>query len=357
MEQVSETTITKCPGCGAEMKYDIASGNLKCQHCGNEQIIQADDSVWRRQLSADIMSSKSNWGDGQVVRCSNCGSKEVLDNKSINKICSFCGSTSVIATGELCGIKPDGIIPFKVAKEQGSALFQKWMKSHWFAPRAFKRSDIRENLNQIYAPSWSFTSSVVSLYAGVLGRTVTETRRNANGSTYTTSRTHYFRVNGQMTKHYADFLVQSSDRISPVNFEKIKPFDIKELKPYRTEFLSGIITEHYTKDLDICFGEFTNHIKRDLQRDIMRRHGADTVQSLNIELDFPTKEFNYILLPLYFANYTYKEKTYNFYINGISGKIVGKYPKSVWKILFVTFLPVFVFALAGLGYYLSTILQ
>ena len=280
-EKTSETTMTKCSGCGAQMKYDIASGNLKCSHCGAEQRIQADDSVWRRQLTGDIMKSKQNWSDGHVARCNGCGAKEVLERTSINKICAFCGSTSIIATDELCGVKPDGIIPFKIEKEQGSDLFKKWMKGHLFAPKAFKKTDIRENINQIYVPSWSFTSSVQSTYHGVLGRTVHETRRNANGSTYTVSRTHYFRVSGQAAKNYTDFLVQSSDRISPINFTKLKPFDINELKPYRTEFLSGIITEHYTRDLDVCFGEFTVHVRKELQREIMRKHGISQLLVVN----------------------------------------------------------------------------
>ena len=347
----SETAAIKCSGCGAEMTYDIQSGNLKCNHCGAEQKIEADDSVWRRQLTDEIMKDKGNWSDARVHRCDGCGAKEVLERKNINIRCAFCGSTSIVSTDELCGIKPDCIIPFKIDPTNSQTIFLKWIKSRIWAPRSFKTADIRERMNSLYIPSWAFTSQVFSTYRGTLGRQVQTTRRGPNGQMMTTYKTVYFNVSGQMNKHYTDFLVQSSDRISPINFNKLKPFDVKEKKPYRTEFIAGIITEHYSRSLEACFSDFSNHIRSDLRRDIMRRHNADTVSKLDIKLDFPTREFNYILLPLYIANYKYKTKTYNFFVNGVTGKIVGKYPVSKLKITLLI-LGIAVVSIIGIAAYL-----
>ena len=30
-----------CPGCGAELKYDIKTGKLRCLRCGNKYDVQA----------------------------------------------------------------------------------------------------------------------------------------------------------------------------------------------------------------------------------------------------------------------------------------------------------------------------
>ena len=30
-----------CPGCGAELKYDIKTGKLRCSRCGNKYDVQA----------------------------------------------------------------------------------------------------------------------------------------------------------------------------------------------------------------------------------------------------------------------------------------------------------------------------
>jgi hypothetical protein len=152
----------------------------------------------------------------------------------------------------------------------------------------------------------------------------------------------YFNVSGQIARRFADYLVQSSSRISPLNFSKLKPFNLAEKKPYRGEFIAGIAAEHYSRSLDECFTDFSNFIKGELRKDIMRRHNADFIQSLKLNLSFPTKEFNYCLLPVYLANYSYNAKTYNFYINGMTGKIAGRYPVSKSKVFILTLLGILV---------------
>ena len=67
----------------------------------------------------------------------------------------------------------------------------------------------------------------------------------------------------------------------------------------------------------------------------MKKHNADKVRDLDMKIDYQDKKFNYILLPIYIASFKYNNKTFNFYINGYSGKIVGNYPKSKVKQLFI----------------------
>ncbi|MDR0462169.1 MAG: hydrogenase maturation nickel metallochaperone HypA [Christensenellaceae bacterium] len=335
-EKKVDTGFNKCSSCGAEMSYDVDTGTMKCEHCGAEKKIEADDIVFRKSMADYMKGGKANW-DRSVFRCNNCGAKGVREGKEINVFCPFCGSHSVVPTEELPGIKPDAIIPFKIKPEESHELFTAWAKKTLFAPRAFKQhSDIREHVNRLYMPSWAFTSNAYCEYRGTLGRTVQVQTRSSNGTMTTSYKTIYFNVSGQMFKNYTDYLVQSSDRVPSVTFKKLG-FFAREKKPYRTEFIAGIPCEHYSRSLDTCFSEFSNFIKGDMRRDIMRRHNADTVQRLDIKLEFPTKEFNYLLLPLYIANYAYNNKTYNFFINGVNGKVIGKYPVSKIKVFFLSF--------------------
>ena len=46
-------------------------------------------------------------------------------------------------------------------------------------------------------------------------------------------------------------------------------------------------------------------------------------------------KWNYSLLPIWICNFMYKKKKYNFFINGKTGNIKGKTPKSGWKIFFL----------------------
>ena len=328
-EHESETIVNKCESCGANYIYDIESGNLKCEHCGSVKKIENDDTVQRRAMTDEILNSRDQWNEASVYRCNGCGAKEVLDKKDITRICCFCGSSNIVAADELAGIKPDSVIPFQITKDSAIDRFKQWIKKRFWAPKAFKIADIRERMNALYCSSWSFSARTESNYNGTLGRVTV--RHTSDGKTHTSVK--WFRVSGNITQEYNDYTIQSGDRISHIMFNKLKPYDFKNLKVYRQEYLSGIIAEHYTRNLETCFNSFTTFVRTDLRRKIISKHNADRVQILNIQTDYKNKRFNYILLPVYICNYIYNKKTYNFYINGADGKVVGQYPKSKLKIL------------------------
>ena len=332
-EREVKTAANKCPKCGAELKYDIETGNLRCEHCG--QTVDLDDggAVTRRAMTDEITKSHEQWKDGAVFRCENCGAKGVLDKTALSKHCAFCGSSHIVSTHELAGIKPDSVIPFQITKQSARERFLKWLRSKFFAPGKLKRIDKDEQFNAIYSSSWSFSANTATKYNGTLGRRETRTR-TVNGRTQTTSTIRYFRVSGDIQQNYRDFFVQSGDRINAKTFDKLKPFNLSFLKVYRQEYLAGIVAEHYSRTIDVCFNDFTNFIRRDLRNKIMRKHNADVVQSLNLNTTYNDKAFNYVLLPVYIANYTWNKRLYNFHVNGTNGKVVGKYPKSGWKIFF-----------------------
>jgi len=330
--QVAADT-NRCKNCGGEMKYDIETTDLKCERCGYTFDFDESGTVQRRAMTDEITKNHEQWQDGAVFRCDSCGAKGVLDSKSLSKHCAFCGSSHIVSTKELAGIKPDSVIPFQITKESARQKFMKWLKSKFFAPSKLKKIQTDEQFNAIYSSSWSFSANTYTKYSGTLGRRETHTR-TVNGRTQTTTTTRYFRVAGDIQQNYRDFFVQSGERISTQTFNKLKPFNLSFLKVYRQEYLAGIVAEHYSRAIDICFKDFADFIKRDLRTRIMRKHNADVVQSLNLNTTYNDKAFNYVLLPVYIANYTWNNKLYNFHVNGTNGKIVGKYPKSGWKIFF-----------------------
>jgi len=344
-EREVEAQSKRCAGCGGIMVFDIETGNLKCERCGQMMVVDDGTAVQRRAMTQEILKNHASWQDGAVSRCDGCGAKGVVDRKSLSKHCAFCGSARVVSIDELPGIKPDSVIPFQITSDSARERFTKWLKSKFFAPNALKRLRTDEQFNAVYSSSWSFSANTYSQYAGTLGRREYRTR-TVNGRTTTTTTIRYFRVRGDIAHNYRDFFVQSGDRIHSGTFNKLQPFNLQLIKAYRQEFLAGIVAEHYSRTIDICFKEFTDFIQRDLRHKIMRRHNADLVQALTVNTNYNDKAFNYVLLPIYIANYTWKGKLYNFYVNGASGKIVGKYPLSKLKIFLVS-LGVAVLAIIG----------
>ena len=90
-----------------------------------------------------------------------------------------------------------------------------------------------------------------------------------------------------------------------------------------------------------------------IKSEILRRYDYTSVISFSSDTNYLETKFKYILLPIYIGHFEYRKKLYNFYINGVTGKVVGKTPKSPWKILLVVLLAL---GLAALFVYLFFIL-
>ena len=352
-EGESKALTTKCTGCGADFAYDIETGMLKCAHCGSTKAIEKDETVVRRQITSDVIKQCSEWKEATVFNCNNCGAKEVFERKEISRKCCFCGSTNIVATSELAGVRPDSVIPFQITKDSAIHRFRKYIKSKLFAPKNFKKADLNERINALYSPCWSFSANTENAYNGTLGRTVYHHHRDSRGQTITTTSINWFRVWGQINQNYQDFFVQSGSQIPPITFNKLMPFNIKLVTVYRQEYLSGIIAEHYSKNLETCFNSFAQSVRLDIRRRVMNKYRADHVQFMDIQTNYKSRKFNYVLLPLYIANYTYKNKTYNFYVNGASGAIVGKYPKSKLKISLLVLGSITLVAGIGVGIFFA----
>lgn len=336
-KDILDTEVVKCPQCGANMRYSIKSKALKCDHCNNiKQIEGGFDRAVRQELTNEILNSRPQWNQSVVFKCVTCGAMVDLDKKEIVKSCPFCGSSNILKTNEICGIQPDSVIPFAVTKQTAVERFKRWIKGKAYAPGKCKKTATVESINGVYHPTWLFSADTQSRYDGMLGEDYTTTDSDGNKTTHT----RWFRVTGNIGAGYRDIPVPSGKLIPPNILKKLCPYPIETAKSYKQEYLIGKFAEHYSRDITVCFNDFQRHVYTDLCMRIKHLYHADHVGKMNIYTNYNNKKFNYMLLPAYIANYNHRNKIYNFYINGVNGKLVGSYPKSVWKILLTIFAPV-----------------
>lgn len=72
-----------------------------------------------------------------------------------------------------------------------------------------------------------------------------------------------------------------------------------------------------------------------LERLCARQVPGDTYRNLRISPTFSDRTFKHVLVPVWLLSYTYGTRAFQVIVNGYTGKIAGKYPFSVWKILAV----------------------
>lgn len=347
----NEVNIAKCVSCGANIKFDPSSQLLKCDYCNN--VVDFSKSYATENISIENLNSNhSTWEkETQVFKCDNCGALEVVSKTEIAKACSYCHSTSVVASSSISGVKPDSVLPFRLDSKAANEFAEKWVKGKFFVTKKFKKSFSPDALRGVYNPAFVFDSNTFSTYQGSLGKHYTVTVGSGKNR-HTVTKTRWFRVSGTHYERYDNITINASDMVAEKSMQKISPFSVELAQTYSENYLHGFSANHYSKDGLKCWSQAQNIIYKEtekrLKRGLHSKYNFDVIGS-----DFRTNTqcynigYNYVLLPLYIGHCRYKNKDYNYYINGYNGQITGKMPISAGKIF--SLIGIGILVVAGLG--------
>ncbi|WP_018754783.1 hypothetical protein [Paenibacillus terrigena] len=336
-----------CKSCGAQMTFDTESQQMKCGYCGTlTPITHDEEEIYEYELDFldDSDASRMDWGtEQQVVKCENCSAQMLIPAEQTAGLCAFCGSPKVLTQGDPTGIRPESLMPFHISKDEANIAFLKWKKKKWFVPNAFKKQNTRSNVSGIYIPFWTFDADTESSYSAERGvyhyRTETRTRVvDGKTETYTEQvrYTVWHWTSGDYDRSFDDILIPASHQHDTNLLDRFQDFGLKELIPYQPEYLSGFIAERYTVPLREGWDEAASRMDDQLEREIRDEIGGDEIRNLSISTRTSNETYKHILLPLWNATYTYKKKTFRYMVNGETGKVSGKVPRSGWKITFFT---------------------
>lgn len=328
----TQTQISKCASCGANMLYDTETRGLKCPYCGSEVKLDFDNICREIDFSKLFDKQITDWGgETHIFRCNNCGAREVLLKTEIAKKCSFCGTTNVVESKEVSGLRPNAVLPFLISKEKASENVIRWAKKKLFAPKKFKKSVNPEEIAGNYSPAFTFDSDTTSPYRGELGEYYYVTVR-VNGKPTRQRRIRWFWIGGVHEACFDDILIQASSSVNQKTVVRLQPFDTNNAQEYASSFLQGFTATQYAKDGKACWNDAKNEMSARIKRQILSKYKYDVVKSFSFTTDYSNVTFKYLLLPIYVGHCSYAQKLYNFFVNGQSGKVTGKTPVSVIKV-------------------------
>ena len=337
-----ETDFHKCSSCGGEVFFDPEIQALHCQYCGGKHQIELQPTAIH-EYDYDTAHDTANldWGtESRVIHCNSCGADTVIDGNVKSQACAFCGSDHVIKHEEGSGIAPESLVPFQISKKSALEQFTKWIRSRFFAPRALKENYRKDNLKGVYIPSWTYDADSASNYTAQAGTYyyVNETRmvKNSKGKmerrTVRVRKIRWRPVSGRYNLHFNDHLVNASGSMNESLLKGLQPFDLNGLVPYSPEFLAGYLAERYSVGLKAGWDRASKEMDRILHQQITRHIRADQVRMLSVNTQYSSIKYKHLLLPLWISAYTFKGKTYQFMVNGQTGKVKGHAPVSVWKV-------------------------
>ncbi|THF80742.1 hypothetical protein [Cohnella fermenti] len=335
-----------CKSCGGPMHFDSEAQAMKCQYCGREEAIVSSDErpvEYDLELDAEADPKRKDWGiKQQAVKCENCGGVSLIPLLQTATLCAFCGSPKVLLQEDAAdAIRPETMIPFQVSKSEAVNAFRAWKKKRWFVPNAFKKGQIDSALTGIYIPYWTFDSDTYSNYSAERGdyhyRNETRTRVvNGRRETYT-ERVRYTvwrHVSGDYGRSFDDVLIPASGQYDGELLQKLGNFRLEKLTGYLPEYLSGYVAEKYSVNRSEGWQRARNRMSSTLHNEIRQRIGGDEIRGLRVGTNYFNRTYKHILLPVWNANYKYRNKPYRYMVNGQTGLVSGLVPRSAVKITF-----------------------
>ena len=327
-----ESRLYKCENCGNFLQYDPETKKLKCEHCDSLYDLETVSPCMELAYYEGVEGKYEGWGGVKCVRCDACGAVTILNEYETTCNCAFCGAPNVVVSDELPGLKPNGVLPFRITKQTAIDSYTKWMKKKIFAPFNLKKTARTQNMKGIYIPMFTFDASAVAKYEIRYGEHYTVTVGSGKNRR-TETRTRWYNDRGTTEASFDDIQVEASQNITQKDLRKLGGFDTQSCVGYHSQFLSGYNSERYSTSLDESWGTATQLMTSSISNQIRGMYPqADVIDYIHVDPRFFDTTYKYVLVPIWNISYKYKKKQYGCIISGRNGRSVGNYPKSIGKI-------------------------
>lgn len=316
--------IYQCKNCGGNVVYHPDKKKMYCPHC-------------------DSLDSEEEVKSSVLTECAACGAPMEISSYTSACKCAHCGSFTILEERVEGEFTPHLILPFQISKEKAVKLLEKEFQSRYFTPLTFLSSATLEGMEGTYVPFFLYDYLAEFDYAG----TGTKVRSWRSGNTEYVE-TSYFRVERNLEIDFDRIPVDASINMDDTKMDLLEPFDRKAMENFQKKYLSGFQAERCSEGMTDLEPRALEKARRDAEE--LLREELSAYTTLNAErkhLNLQRQTASYALLPVWVYYYNYHGQKYTYYVNGQSGKILGKTPTSKGK-MFAYGASVWIFASAML---------
>ena len=328
------TVQYKCPNCGAELTFDPAHQNFSCEYCDSTYTEAEMQTLYQQmEQQADTLESEKDekaFEEGtRLYTCQNCGAQIIAEAETAATFCYYCHAPVVLAgrlSGEYC---PAYVLPFALNREDALDKFHKWCKKRWFLPKGFTSEKQLEKMSGVYVPFW-VTNCQADTYVGGIAKRV----RSWTEGDYRVTETQEYQVERAAMIPYRGVPADGSQKIEDALMDAIEPFPYAKMKKFSMQYLSGFMAQKYDVSYEQVLPRVQHRVEESsfnlLRSDIK---GYSSVVLTQKQAVMRNIQHDYVLLPVWFMNYHYRGKDYNFAMNGQNGTQAGTPPLSWGKAL------------------------
>lgn len=334
-----------CPACGAQAEWSPSKQKLICPFCGTESPYRIDRETGK-VAENDLVATLRNlpeedrgWQtERRSVQCQSCKAVMVYDPQRVGQNCEFCGSPALVGYDEIkAPIRPHGVLPFRVDQSRVRDDIRRWWRGKWLAPGRLSKSALVDTVHSVYIPYWTFDAQVHCPWEAEAGHYyyVSVEGRDSKGRRVVRQerRVRWEPASGVVDHTFDDEPVPGTQGLPIDLLRQVEPFPTAESVSYDTAFLSGHVVEHYKVVLVEAAERSREQMIEKLRQLCAAQVPGDTHRHLQIHPSFSGQTFKHLLVPIWLLTYNYGRKAYQVLANGYTGRIAGKYPISVWKVL------------------------
>jgi hypothetical protein len=274
------------------------------------------------------------------INCSNCGAELMYDPGTQMTNCNFCGSKFEIekASDEEL-ILPDGIIPFKVTKDEYHQAVLAWLSEGDYTPDDILTSSVFDQINGIYLPMYFYKGKYHGNWSASSGYNReeeylewSESQKNYLRKTRTV--TDWRPSSGQVAGTFSILcFAGTGEGIKPevAAFAQGTTFNRGELKKYDSKYTLGFNLLEFTageEDVWDTLGKIqADRISMD---DIKLRIPGDKYKDLYADVLYDREETLKIYVPYWIVYYKYNEKDFYVCMDGTTtARISGERPEDI----------------------------
>ncbi|MEZ4381859.1 MAG: hypothetical protein R3A79_10940 [Nannocystaceae bacterium] len=272
--------------------------------------------------------------------CESCGSQVQVEAHLRTTTCPYCASPAVIERPRGGGRpQPTFVLAFILPNEAALAAARRWVRRAWLAKEAFRKAKV-EALRGIYVPAYLFSAAAHADYTAQIGENYQETytTTDSKGRTVTRTRTktEWHTLSGRYAAYVSDVVVTASRGIPNDELEGIEPFDLRALHRYSPRLLSGWIAEEASMAAAECRQLAIDEALAEVQQRIARMLPGDKQRGLQVSAKLDALDQELVLVPVWVLPVRWgeaPEQVVRVLVNGQSGAVFGKAPRSWVKII------------------------
>ena len=295
-----------CSNCAGRLIFDPATQKLECATCGS--------SFRPEDIEDKNAELHSKYYDTRVYVCSHCGAEVITSDSESSTFCVYCGNPAIVFDRISKEYKPDGLVPFKITKEAAIANIQNKFANNPIVPKELIKKCVPENLHGIYVPYWIINADYTE--ADYLSGEVKRGKR---------SETKYYTRAGEV--ELTNVPIDGSKILSDDVSRKLEPFYLEDSKTFDEDYLNGF----YSNTSDMNYYDLRKSAALRCH-ELFAEDVVKTVPAKNVKIrdsiywvDIHDEPI-YMMMPVWFFTFKFRNKPYTILVNGQTGKVVGTMP-------------------------------